>query len=138
MHMLSGKDLNWAELETVRVSPNPITVITAHGEVQKKEEEATVYVNELDLLVTVLLLDDTPAVLSLGKLCEDYGYSYVWRNGKKEAESKRDSGVSQEPKLTMSVILQSRASFSNGKAVGIDSVESSAENQEGIWKKIHW
>ena len=32
------------------------------------------YVRELDLFVTAMLLEDTPAVLSLGKLCEDHGY----------------------------------------------------------------
>ena len=80
MHMLSRKDLNSAALETVRVSKNPITVITVNGEVQTKEE-ATVYVKELDLFVTVKHLDDSPAVLSLGKLCEDHGYSYEWTSG---------------------------------------------------------
>ena len=64
----------------MRFSKNPITVITANSEVQTKEE-ATVYVNLLDLFVTVKLLDDTPAVLSLGKLCEDHGYSYEWTSG---------------------------------------------------------
>ena len=49
MHMLSRKDLNLAELETVRVSRNPTTVITANGEVQTKEE-ATVYVNDLGFI----------------------------------------------------------------------------------------
>ena len=67
MHMLSKKDLNSAELETVRVSKSPTTVVTANGEVQT-QEEATVYVKELVLFVTVKLLEDTPAVLSLGKL----------------------------------------------------------------------
>ena len=45
---------------------------TAKGEVPTKEE-ATVYVRELDLSLTVQLLEDTPAVLSHGKLCEDHG-----------------------------------------------------------------
>ena len=72
MHMVSRKDLNSAELETLRVSESPTTVVTANGEVPTKEE-ATVYVRELDLFVTVMLLEDTPAVLSLGKLCEDHG-----------------------------------------------------------------
>ena len=66
MHMLSKKDLNSSELETVKVSKNPTTVVTANGEVQTKEE-ATVYVKELDLFVTDMLLEDAPAVLSLGK-----------------------------------------------------------------------
>ena len=82
MHMLCRKDLNTAELETVRVSRSPTTVVTANGEVQTKEE-ATVHVKELDLFVTVKLLEDTLAVLSLGKLCEDRGYSYHWTNGQK-------------------------------------------------------
>ena len=70
MHMLSREDLNSAELETVRVSRNPTTVFTANGAVQTKEE-ATAYVNDLDLFVTVQILEDTPAVLSLGKLCDE-------------------------------------------------------------------
>ena len=34
MHMLSRTDLNSAELETVKVSENPRTIVTANGEVQ--------------------------------------------------------------------------------------------------------
>ena len=43
MHMVSKGDLNSAELETMRTSKNPTTVMTANGEVQSREE-ATVYV----------------------------------------------------------------------------------------------
>ena len=38
MHMISKKDLNSAELETVTTSRSPMTVITANGEVQTNEE----------------------------------------------------------------------------------------------------
>ena len=75
LHVVSKRDLNSAELETMRISKNPTTVMTANFEVQTKEE-ATVYVKELDLFVTVMLLEETPAVLSLGKLCEDHGCTY--------------------------------------------------------------
>ena len=34
MHMVSKKDLNSAELKTVRISKNPMMVVTASGEVQ--------------------------------------------------------------------------------------------------------
>ena len=47
MHMVSRKDLNSAELETMRIPKNPTTVMTANGEVQTREE-ATVYVRELE------------------------------------------------------------------------------------------
>ena len=61
----------------VKVSKIRTTVVTANGEVLTKEE-ATLYVKELDLFVTVMLLDGTMAVLSLGKLFEDHGYDYHW------------------------------------------------------------
>ena len=79
-HMLRKKGLKSAELDTVRVSSNPTKVITANGEVPTNEE-ATVYVKDLDLFVSVKLLDETPAVLSLGELCENHGYSCEWKTG---------------------------------------------------------
>ena len=58
MHMVSKRDLNSAELETMRISKNPTTVMTANVEVLTKEE-ATVYVKEYDFFVTVMLLEET-------------------------------------------------------------------------------
>ena len=46
-------------------------------------EEATVYVQELDTFLTLKVLENTSAVLSLGKLCDEHGYSYEWINGQK-------------------------------------------------------
>ena len=66
----------------IRISKNWTTVLTANGEVQTREE-ATVYVKELDSSVKVVLLEERPAVLSLGKLCEDYVYTYHWKSGQK-------------------------------------------------------
>ena len=74
MHVISRKDLNSAELETVTTSESPATGFTAHGEMQTNEE-AIVYVKELDFFWTVKLFEDTPAVLSLGMLREDNGHS---------------------------------------------------------------
>ena len=78
MHMLSKKDLSSDEMDTLRKSKNPTTVVTANGEMQTNEE-SQVYVYDLDLFVTVQLLEETPAVLSLGKLCEEHGCSYEWK-----------------------------------------------------------
>ena len=63
-------------------SCSPTISITADGEVQT-HEEAIVYVKELDIFLTMKVLEDTPAVLSLGKLCDKHGYSYEWINGQK-------------------------------------------------------
>ena len=56
------------------------TVVTANAEVQTNEE-AQVYVHDLDLFVTVQLLEETPTVLPLGKFCSEDGCSYGWING---------------------------------------------------------
>ena len=82
MHMISKKDLSDAEMDSLKKSCSPKIVITANGEVQT-HEEATVYVKELDIFLTMKVLDNKPAVLSLGKLCDENGYSYEWINGQK-------------------------------------------------------
>ena len=63
MHMLPKKDLSSDEMDT------------ANGEVQTNKE-AQVYVHDFDLFVTLQLLGNTPAVLPLGKLCDEHGYTY--------------------------------------------------------------
>ena len=65
MHMVGKKDLNKAELETVRISKIPTTAVIANGEVPAKEE-AAVYVRDLDLFVMVMLLEYT-------------GSSFTWK-----------------------------------------------------------
>ena len=45
VHMVSKRDLNSDEWETVRISKNPTTVMTANGEVQTREN-ATVYMSK--------------------------------------------------------------------------------------------
>ena len=82
MHMISKKDLNDAEMGSLTKSCSPTIVITANGEVQT-HEEATVYVKELDIFLTMKVIENTPAVLSLGKVGDDNGYSYEWINGQK-------------------------------------------------------
>ena len=82
MHMISKKDLSDAEMGTLTKSCSPTIAITANGEVQT-HEEATVYVKELGIFLTMKVLENTPAVLSLGKLCDENGYSYEWIHGQK-------------------------------------------------------
>ena len=62
MHMISKKDLNSVEMDTLTKLCSPTIVITANGEVQT-HEEATVYVKELDIFLTMKVLENTPAVL---------------------------------------------------------------------------
>ena len=99
MHMISKKDLSDSEMDTLTKPCSPTIVITANGEVQT-HEEATVIVNELDIFLTMKVLENTPAVLSLGKLCDENGYSYEWINGQKpHLIEKRDSDTLQYGEL---------------------------------------
>ena len=57
MHMLSKWDLSSDEMDILRRSRIPTTVVTPSGEVHTNEE-AQENVHDLDLFVTVQLLDD--------------------------------------------------------------------------------
>ena len=82
MHMISKKDLSDAEMDILTKACSPTIVTTANGEVQT-HEEAIVYVKELYVFLILKVFENTPAVLPLGKLCDENGYSYEWINGLK-------------------------------------------------------
>ena len=77
MQMISKKDLISVEMDTLTKSCRPTIVITANGEVQT-QEEVTVYVKELDRFLTLTVLENTPAALSLGMLCDE---KYILMSG---------------------------------------------------------
>ena len=56
MHMISKKDLSDAAMDTLTKSCSSTIVMTANGEVQT-HEEAIVYVKELDIFLTMKVLD---------------------------------------------------------------------------------
>ena len=82
MHMVSKKDLSDVEMDIMTKSCSFTIVLIANGEVQT-HEEAIVYVKELDMFLTLKVVDNTPAILSLGNFCIEKGYSDEWNNGQK-------------------------------------------------------
>ena len=99
MHMLSNRiqvQKNWRLCED-RGTPQRWW---ASGEVPTNEE-AQVYVHDLHLFVTVQIFDDMPAVLSLGKLCEDPGCS-VGQRSKATVDQRREEHFMQNGKLRTS------------------------------------
>ena len=100
-------------------------MMTANGEVQTREE-AAVYVKELDLFVTVVLLQETPAVLSLGKLWVTVHISS--KNGKRI-----DCNVSNY--VPFVVPGTSKCSFSttpSSASSSSSSLESTSENRDSV------
>ena len=116
MHMISKKDLSDAEMDTLTKSCSPTIVITANGEVQT-HEEATVYVKELDTFLTMKVLENTPAVLSLGKLCDEHGYSYEWINGQKPHLIKNGIRILCNTENFVPIVVSSSSASSSSPAV---------------------
>ena len=115
MHMISKKDVSDAEMDTLTKSCSPTIVITANGEVQT-HEEATVYVKELDIFLTMKVLDNTPAVLSLGKLCDENGCSYEWIHGQKPHLIKNGIRIICNTENFVSIMVPGLSSSSSGSS----------------------
>ena len=58
-----------------------------------QNKEAQVFVHDLNLFVTVQLLEETLAILSPVKLCEDHGYSNEWVSGQKPRVTKDEKSI---------------------------------------------
>ena len=115
MHMISKKDLSKAEMDILTKSCSPTIVITANGEVQT-HEEAIVYVKELDIFLTMKVLENTPAVLSLGKLCDENGYSYEWINGQKPHLIKNGIRIICNTENFVPIVVPGLSSSSSGSS----------------------
>ena len=102
-------------MDTLTKSRSPTIVITANGEVQT-QEEATVYVKELDIFLTVKVLENTPAVLSLGKLCDENGYSYEWINGQKPHLIKNGIRIPCNTENFVPIVVPGLSSSSSGSS----------------------
>ena len=68
--------------ENCRPAEHPLSLITANGSTEANEV-ADVKLPALPDAVQPYVLDQTPAVLSVGTRCVEQGYSFVWpANGK--------------------------------------------------------
>ena len=115
MHMISKKDLSNSEMDTLTKSCSPAIVITANGEMQT-HEEAIVYVKEFDIFLTMKVLENTPAVLSLGKLCDENGYSYEWINGQKPHLTKNGIRIICNTENFVPIVVPGLSSSSSGSS----------------------
>ena len=87
LHMISESSLLSSEKETIRPMVNPRRIQTANGIIEVNRE-AYVYVEDLEIWVWAMLVVDSPAVISLGVLCQEYGFTYLWKAGQRPKLSK--------------------------------------------------
>ena len=102
-------------MDTLTKSCSPTIVIIANGEVQT-HEETTVCVKELDIFLTMKVLENTPAVLSLGKLCDENGYSYEWINGQKPHLVKDGMRIQCNTENFVPIVVPGLSSSSSGSS----------------------
>ena len=73
VHNADQRDLSSDKMDTFGKVQNPMSDLPRQGVVQINEQ-APVFVHDLDLFVTVQLLDETPAILLLHQLCYKQGF----------------------------------------------------------------
>ena len=115
MHMISNKDLSDAEMDSLTKSCSLTIALTANGKVQT-HEEAIVYVKEVDTFLTMKVLENTPAVLSFGKLCDENGYSYEWINGQEPHVIKNGTRILCNTKNFVPIVVPGLSSSSSASS----------------------
>ena len=81
VHVVSKRDLDSAELEDhedIKMSDD--------GDGQRRganQRRSHGKCQTIGLVVKIMLLEETPAVLSVEKVCDDHGYTYHWTSGQK-------------------------------------------------------
>ena len=75
--LVSKGMLRDVDAKNCRAAEHPISLITANGSTEANEV-ADVKLSALPETVQPYVLDQTPAVLSVGTRCADQGYSFVW------------------------------------------------------------
>ena len=114
MHKISKKDLSDAEMDTLTKLCSPTIIITANGEVQT-HEEAIVYVRELNIFLTLKVLENTPAVLSHWKVyCDENGYSYEWIHCQKPHLIKHGIRILHNTENFVPIVVPGLSSSSSG------------------------
>ena len=71
MHCVGEKYVTAAETEKVTRRNEPVTLDTASGNVTC-QSEVEVYVYDLGIYVTALVMPDSPPLLSVGLSCKDF------------------------------------------------------------------
>ena len=121
------KGLEWCWMDTLTKSCCPTIAITANGEVQT-HEEATVCVKKLDIFLTMKVLENTPALLSLGKLCDENGYSHEWINGQKPHPIKNGIRIPCNTENFVPIVVPGLSSSSFGSDPSISRTPSGQES----------
>ena len=116
------------EVSTIVALDEPIPIQTANGEVDLSEK-CEIFVRDLKVKVWAHILPDTVAVLSLGLLVEELGFSYIWNPGKCPILRRGNQTVRCYPMNNVQVIYPGASAEADGnpKAAGGDSLQQQGQ-----------
>ena len=123
-HLIGHNKLTQKEQATVRTVEEPFRIQSANGTITVKEE-ARIYVPALEIWIWAQLVEDCPAVLSLGTLCGKQGWNYEWKSGDHPTMSKGSKSITLTPHHDVPMILSSQES-ENSEDSTEDTSSSSA------------
>ena len=107
LHTRSKGELTSDQKDTIRRSKEP-TVITSANRKPASTEEATVHGNDLDVFVTMILLEDSPAVSFLGLFFEETGYSNERKKGEPPSLIKDGEVTRCKPQIHVPIVAISK------------------------------
>ena len=80
LHLVDRGSLTEEQRKRIRKATKATALNTANGLVWSSEL-INLYIKELDITLTALVLDSTVPVLSIGLLIKQNGFGFVWRKG---------------------------------------------------------
>ena len=86
-HLIGFNKLTPKEKGSIRSIAEPQRLQSANG-IVTVDKEVHIFVPALNISVWAQLMDDCPAILSLGQLCSKQGWTYEWRTGQRPTLSK--------------------------------------------------
>ena len=110
LHMMGLCFLNHKEKKTTRLSSNILDIQTANG-IVVSDTQAKIYIKELDAYLWIHLAKDSSSVLSLGRLCFQFGHSYSWPTEATPRLSKGDKVIESHTEnfVTMFAMIEQKA-----------------------------
>ena len=128
-HIVDGSTLSAKERKTLLKIKKPILTSTANGEIELTES-CTIYVRELGMHLPAYVHKGTVAILSLGLLCQDLGFTYEWKPNASPTLTKGDHKITCEPHFNVPFIYagsKKSAAPERFQKGGSDSDEKSAK-----------
>ena len=123
-HLIGHNKLTEKEKATIRPVADPFSIQSANGTITVTEE-AQIHVPALNIWIWAQLVEDCPAVLSLGILCGKQGWNYEWRNGDHPTMSKGSTNITLTPHHDVPMIFAAQTD-ENAERSTLGSTSSSS------------